>query len=460
MAACIVKGGLWPCVSWNTHDTTQFRNQTDRYRASPAMVPFSAVALGPGSIINEKYRIVRLVDERGVGAVYEGRRLRGDGRVAIKVLRRKFSEDKEWIARFERETAVAARMNSARLARFLDVGVLPDRRRFMVMEYLEGEKLSTRMERVVHIPPKVMVDLILQLLEALQQVHDAKIVHRGISPTSVFLQKMGRLDYVCLLDFGVCKDMTDKLRDINTAQGRLLSTVAYSAPEALARGSGQADHRSDLFSVGVLLYRGISGVAPFPAQEPQQLLNRLRAGPPMPLSQATDGGVDRVLSDIAQKALERTPDARFKTAEEMSDALNAWLLTAGPAASRRAVPTPPTSIPVSGPAGVPPSVPPPISAYPAPPSAPGSRRGSTLRLPTSELQARTRPPPPMPEPDEEDTITTQQPALSKSPAPAAVQRGTVRMTVNPPLSQPPPPSTSAPVSQQPEPPTLHRPRRK
>ena len=95
---------------------------------------FRAVALLEGTIIGEKYRIIRLIDERGVGAVYEGRRLRGDGRVAIKVLRRKFSADSEWIARFERETMVVARMASARLARFLDVGVLPDRRRFMVME--------------------------------------------------------------------------------------------------------------------------------------------------------------------------------------------------------------------------------------------------------------------------------------------------------------------------------------
>ncbi len=411
------------------------------------------MAIDPGTIISEKYRIVRLVDERGVGAVYEGRMLRGDGRVAIKVLRRKFSEDKEWIARFERETAVAARMSSARLARFLDVGVLPDRRRYMVMEYLEGEKLSTRMERVVHMQPKVMVDLVLQLMEALRQVHEAKIVHRGISPTAVFLQKMGRLDYVCLLDFGVCKDMTDKLRDINTAQGRLLSSVAYSAPEALARGSRQADHRADLFSVGVLLYRGIAAVAPFPAQEPQELLDRLRAGPPMPLSQAADGRVDDVLSDIVQHALERTPEARFQSAEEMADALNAWMLTAIPMPSVR----PPISVrpPASLPA--PPSLPSPISAIPStsayPPPSVG--RGGTVRLPTSELQARTRPPPPMPADEEEDTITTE---LQPPPKGPKGPTRTIRMKLNP--SPPAPPVSQPPSSAQPEPATVHRPRKR
>ncbi len=420
------------------------------------------MAIDSGTIISEKYRIVRLVDERGVGAVYEGRMLRGDGRVAIKVLRRKFSEDKEWIARFERETAVAARMSSARLARFLDVGVLPDRRRYMVMEFLEGEKLSTRMERVVHMQPKVMVDLILQLLEALRQVHEAKIVHRGISPTAVFLQKMGRLDYVCLLDFGVCKDMTDKLRDINTAQGRLLSSVAYSAPEALARGSRQADHRADLFSVGVLLYRGIAAVAPFPAQEPQELLSRLRSGPPMPLSQAADGAVDGVLSEIVQHALERTPEARFQSAEEMSDALNAWMLTAMPMPSVRApsVRPPPSMAP---PSMAPPSMAAPISAIPStsgyPPPSVG--RGGTVRLPTSELQARTRPPPPMPPTmpaDEEDTITTElQPSAAPPPLPKGPTR-TIRMKLNP--SPPAPPVSQPPSSAGPEPPTVHRPRKR
>ena len=440
------------------------------------MLRFLPVAINPGTTINERYRIVRLVDERGVGAVYEGRRLRGDGRVAIKVLRRKFSEDKEWIARFERETAVAARMTSARLARFLDVGVLPDRRRYMVMEYLEGEKLSTRMERVVHMPPKIMVDLILQLLEALQQVHEAKIVHRGVSPTAVFLQKMGRLDYVCLLDFGVCKDMTDKLRDINTAQGRLLSSVAYSAPEALARGSRQADHRADLFSVGVLLYRGISCVAPFPAQEPQELLTRLRSGPPMPLSEAAASGVDRALSDIVQRALEREPEARFQSAAEMSEALHAWALAAMAVPSARA----PASVPLPlHPA--PPSAAPSTSAFPPP----NVGRGSTLRLPTSELQRRTRPPPPLPVPpptpavvDEEDTITTEvTPPGGRAPKPPT---RTIRMTLNPsqppppmsqppalisrplpPMSQPPPPmSRPLPPGPAPEPPTVHRPRKR
>ncbi len=407
----------------------------DRDGLSGPVVRYLAVAIGAGTVINEKYRIVRLVDERGVGAVYEGRRIRGDGRVAIKVLRRKFSEDKEWIARFERETAVAARMASARLARFLDVGVLPDRRRYMVMEYLEGEKLSTRMERVVHMPPKAMVDLILQLLEALQQVHEAKIVHRGISPTAVFLQKMRRLDYVCLLDFGVCKDMTDKLRDINTAQGRLLSSVAYSAPELLARGSRQADHRADLFSVGVLLYRGISSVAPYPAQEPQELLLRLRSGPPMPLYEAADRGVDRALSDIVQHALERTPEARFQTAAEMSDALNAWMVSALDAPIIRHAPSAPPSAPRA------PSAAPPSSVV----------RGSTLRLFTSELQRQSRPPPPLPPPalddDDDPTITTEAPAPK---APVATK--TIRMKL--------PASTSEPPAPHGDPPALHRPRKR
>jgi serine/threonine-protein kinase len=368
------------------------------------------VPLKSGTIINDKYRIVRLVDERGVGAVYEGRRLRGDAPVAIKVLRRKFSADSEWIARFERETAVAARMSSARLARFLDVGVLPDRRRFMVMEYLEGEKLSTRMERELRIAPAVMVDLTLQLLEALHQVHEAGIVHRGISPTSVFLQKMGRLDYVCLLDFGVCKDMTDKLRDITTGQGQLLSAVAYSAPEALTRGSGQADARSDLFSVGVLLYRGISGVAPFPAQDPQELLERLRAGEPMPLSQAAESGVDTMLSDIAQRALERLPDDRFQNADAMSEALCAWQK------SRETAHAPLASDPAMDASG---------------------KRGQTLRLNMGEVQQRMA------------EITAALPAATAASVPPA-----------PPAPAPPAPAhvPARPSVAPPLPPVLHVPR--
>jgi serine/threonine protein kinase len=282
-----------------------------------------AVLMKPGEVVNGKYRVVRLVDDGGIGAVYECRRIKGDARVAIKVMRGELSTDKTWIAKFDREARAAARIVSPRIARVLEVGGLSHHRKFVVMEFLDGEKLSARLERETRLPPRTMVDLGAQTLEALEAVHDAGFIHRSISPENVFLQRMGRSDYVCLMDFGVAKEVTDQLR-ASTRIGQILHAAAFTAPEAIERGQKAADVRSDLFSVGAVVYRGVSGTFPYPADDAFELVERARLGSPRPVGR-TIRGVDAVLDGILRKSLAYDPNARYQTAREMQEAFVQWL---------------------------------------------------------------------------------------------------------------------------------------
>jgi serine/threonine protein kinase len=274
------------------------------------------------------------VDDGGVGAVYECRRVKTDGRVAVKVMSGEIATDKTWIAKFDRESRAAARIVSPRIARVIEVGALTHHRKFIVMEFLDGEKLSARLDRETRLAPRMMVDIGAQTLEALEAVHEAGFVHRSISPNVVFLQRMGRADYVCLMDFGVAKEVTDQIR-ASTRIGQILHAAAYTAPEVIERGSKASDVRSDIFSVGAVVYRGVSGTFPYPADDAFELVERARLGSPRPVGR-TIKGVDAVLDGILRKSLAYDPNARYQSAAEMREALSQWLeRTAEPAGVSR-----------------------------------------------------------------------------------------------------------------------------
>src|SRR5690349_12480299 len=163
--------------------------------------------LSTGDIIEGKYRIVRLLGEGGMGAVYEGENTRIHRRVAIKVLHAAVAAKADVVQRFEREAQAAGRIGSDHIVEVLDLGNLPGGERFMVMEYLEGESLGDRLKRRQRLPPVEVAPVLIQLLEGLIAAHAAGIIHRDLKPDNVFLManKGGQKDFVKVLDFGVSK---------------------------------------------------------------------------------------------------------------------------------------------------------------------------------------------------------------------------------------------------------------
>lgn len=286
------------------------------------------MSLTTGEIIEGKYRIVRLIGEGGMGAVYEGENTRIHRRVAIKVLHQGVAENQEAVQRFEREAQAAGRIGNDHILEVLDLGELSNGDRYMVMEYLDGEPLTERIRRVGRMRPEEIAPLMIQVLAGLQAAHDSGIVHRDLKPDNVFVlkEKAGKHDFVKLIDFGISKFQPLSGSEMKmTRTGTVMGTPYYMSPEQ-ASGSRDADHRSDLYAVGVMLYEAVVGRVPFDAPTFNQLLFQIVLSDPAPPQELVPD-LDPGFASLIAKAMARDADHRFQSATELSSALSAWLKT-------------------------------------------------------------------------------------------------------------------------------------
>lgn len=283
-----------------------------------------------GSVLDGKYEISRVLGVGGMGTVYEGRNLRIQRRVAIKVLHSTTAASAEAVARFEQEARAAGRIGSKHVVEVIDLGHLPSGDLYLVMEFLEGESLAQRFARFPRAAPTQLAPIIHQLLEGLAAAHDVGIVHRDLKPENVFLQRTKDGDFVKLLDFGISKFTKD--RDISVTQtGSIVGTPYYMAPEHV-RGA-QIDHRADLYAVGVILYEGLSGRLPYEGDVFAELVFKIALEDPPPLASLRPD-LDPAWIKLVQTAMARQLDARFASARDFQHALS--LLVAPP----RSIPTP------------------------------------------------------------------------------------------------------------------------
>jgi len=332
------------------------------------------MGLQPGELIDEKYRIVRLIGEGGMGAVYEGENTRIHRRVAIKVLHPSVSEMPDVVARFEREAQAAGRIGSEHIVEVLDLGNLRSGARYMVMEFMDGDSLSARIRQRGSMLPSDLYPVARQLLEALSAAHGAGIVHRDLKPDNVFLlrSRRGQPDFVKLLDFGISKFSGSGPGALSmTRTGVVMGTPYYMAPEQ-AKGARDIDHRVDVYAAGVILYEALAGRVPFLADTFNELLFKIVLEKPEPLA-AVAPHVDAMLAGIVERAMARDPNDRFQTAEQLRDALDAW-------AGQHLGPRPPLgSVPLIAPVEpVPaqPGLPPPVGSHVLG-STPGSWAGAS-----------------------------------------------------------------------------------
>ncbi len=283
-------------------------------------------------IIADKYRLDRPLAAGGMGSVWAAWNTHLDVPVAVKFMAPPLAASQELVARFEREARAAAQLRSPHVVQIFEHGIdggLP----FIVMELLEGEDLGTRMRRAGRLSLVQTADVVAGVCKALRRAHAMGIVHRDLKPANVYLAHIGDEDddeVVKVLDFGVVKSLGEHVDSGVTKTGELIGTPSYMSPEQ-ARTTKKVDHRSDLWSLGIIAYRALTASLPFPKEEGLDRLMRICQEPiPPPSSIHPDIGPD--VDAFFERALAIEPDARYQTAREMAEAMKA--LAGVPASSR------------------------------------------------------------------------------------------------------------------------------
>ncbi|MDD5308507.1 MAG: protein kinase [Deltaproteobacteria bacterium] len=273
-----------------------------------------------GETLEGRYRLRRKLAEGGMGSIYLAEHATIGSKVAIKFLRSEFLSSEVLVERFHREAKAAAAVRHRNIVSVFDVGTSPWGEPYIVMEYLEGESLAQMLRRTGPLSLTNAVGIAEQVLEGLSAAHVAGIVHRDLKPENIFLAYDGHEEpAVKIIDFGISKFVRDTTETTLTRDGSVLGTAKYMSPEQ-ARGQSDVTHLTDIYALGVILYRMLTGEVPYDGANYNETLAAVLTRPPRPLSDVC-AGIPSEVEKVVMRALAREPKARFKDALEMQDAL-------------------------------------------------------------------------------------------------------------------------------------------
>lgn len=286
--------------------------------------------LREAQLIAGKYRLLRPLAKGGMGSVWIAKHIALNVPVAVKFMDPRYVDLDDLRARFEREALAAAQLRIPNVVQIYDYGVEMDMP-YIVMEFLHGEDLGARLAREGRLSVHDAVVILSQICKALRRAHDEGIVHRDLKPANVFLVVQDDELLVKVLDFGIAKVLRSDSAEDATKTGEVIGSPAYMSPEQV-RGIKEIDHRTDLWSLGVIAYRVLTGELPFPGSNTGDMFVKICTDEPVAPSTIVselDARVDTFIS----KALAKIPGLRFSSAKEMADALaelDRWGLPRGP----------------------------------------------------------------------------------------------------------------------------------
>jgi serine/threonine protein kinase len=276
-----------------------------------------------GGTIAGRYRIERALGEGAMGAVVAARHLSLDETVAVKFPRRELCRDPLVVAHFTREAKALARIKSDHVAHVLDVGVSLAVGPYIVMEYLEGTDLGSVLQSEGPLSPSRAVEYVLQACEALVAAHAEGITHRDIKPENLFLARRGEFETLKVLDFGISQDAPQRrlLDGVAPADegDAPMGTPEYMAPERI-RSDRAADHRSDIWSLGIVLHELVTGRVPFDGDSIPEICARVLEAAPLPLER-DENVLPAALRAIVTRCLQRDPAERYQSVQELAAAL-------------------------------------------------------------------------------------------------------------------------------------------
>jgi hypothetical protein len=269
-----------------------------------------------GRLLDDRYRIEAKIGAGGMGSVYRAVQINVERSVAVKVLAHAVSADPVIVARFRHEAQLISKLRHPNTLELYDVGSLDEGRLYFVTELLAGQPLN----RALRDGPLELLralGFMVQICGALEEAHAAGIVHRDLKPANIFIQQVGEQEFAKVLDFGIAK-LSDQTR--LTRAGEIFGTPAYMSPEQ-ARGD-EVDPRSDIYSLGIILYECLAGRTPFVAENTAALLLKHITEPPPHFSELSPPiDVPPAIADLVMQMLEKEPDDRPSTVGEVGSKL-------------------------------------------------------------------------------------------------------------------------------------------
>jgi eukaryotic-like serine/threonine-protein kinase len=301
-----------------------------------------------GTILADRYEIVRRIGEGGMGAVYEGRHIVLGRAVAVKVLLEKFLEKTELVARLLQEARMASAIGHENIVDVTDFGTTADGRSFVVMEFLEGEALAQLVIRDAPLAVDRCLRIARQVVSALGAAHEKGIVHRDVKPENVFLLRRGEQDFVKVVDFGVSKAVHTREEGAEmmrlTRTGMILGTPLYMSPEQ-ARGGEDVDARADVWAVGVMLYECLTGEVPFRATNYLGVISQVLTQEVQPPSRLRpELGIPPAVESVVMRAMEKDRSRRYGSMAELERDIDR-LLAGDPNVGLAAAPAEPPAEP-------------------------------------------------------------------------------------------------------------------
>ena len=273
-----------------------------------------------GTVVAERYHILKKLGEGGMGQVYLAEHVKMGRKAALKVMNPGMNEDPDAIARFNREAANASRLNHPNVCAIYDFGETPEGLIYLAMEYIEGESLTSVIEKNGTLAAPRTASIIYQAAEALAMAHDYGIVHRDLKPDNIMIARnRDGSDLVKVVDFGIAKASSSDAQKVTTA-GVVVGTPEYMSPEQLAADT--LDGRSDIYSLGLVAFNCLTGKLPFPSNSAQEaMIMRLTDFPKTLAEIKPDVEWPVELQQVMDLALARDADDRFQKAADFGRAM-------------------------------------------------------------------------------------------------------------------------------------------
>lgn len=276
-----------------------------------------------GLVVEGRYRIESVIGQGSAGTVYRAVQELIGREVAIKVLHDYLVSDDEFIKRFRQEAKASSRLSHPNIITIYDFGLLPKTNRpYIAMDLLRGTPLSDVIAERSHLPMDEAIPILVQVCSALGEAHRQGVVHRDVKPENIVLvERSGQRQFPIVVDFGIArlaKDESDVAKITRT--GTVCGSPTYMSPEQCT--SSKVDHRSDIYSMGIVIYETLTGTVPFMSDELAKVMAMHLTDPPRPINRVrSDLHFPQKLEEVVNKALSKNPDERYQTTDQLAEAL-------------------------------------------------------------------------------------------------------------------------------------------